>query len=241
VLPAALAVGDVVGVLPYFVLLIALHDGLIVAALPFGWHTASAPADTGSGGSSYAAMAVLVAAAGGVGLAAHVMNIGAVAQESLLAGEPTAEVDYDHTVAATSRFVRELVNTILAGGFPFTDNPCQASISTDVVGTTLAFTLYFFAADADEVGRSRGLDRSARGGWPPMAAMARRLCGAAAFVLAVPLLSLTGASCAVALYAGPTLASLVVKRWPSHLSKQWVGCAIRVRGEMMGLIIIRTG
>jgi hypothetical protein len=183
-LPTAVAIIDEATEFPYKVLLITLHDALIVAAVPIGWRltessAAAAQPATASG------LTLFAAAAGALAVASHLLN--------------TAEIVRDLFVSPAAMGVvtpADLQDAVVGGGFPVL-NPCQASISTDVVGTMLTIAMYIAASTAGVtkealLGVTDGSIASSGGGIVKGCAIA--LC----FCAAVPVLSLCGACCALA-------------------------------------------
>lgn len=185
-LPTAVAIIDEATEFPYKVLLITLHDALIIAAVPIGWRLT----DSSSAAAVQPATSGLVlftAAAGALAVASHLLN--------------TAEIVRDLFVSPAAMGVvtpTDVQASVVGGGFPLL-NPCQASISTDVIGTTLTVAMYIAASTAGVtkgalLGVTDGsIASSASGGIVKGCTIA--LC----FCAAVPVLSLCGACCALVL------------------------------------------
>ena len=177
-LPAALAVRVEAGMLPYKVLLIAVHDALLLAALPFGWRlrVCSRPTEGRSNG-----MLLFAAAAGALAAGSHLLNTADLVREL-------------HQTSTVGIAPRDILMVVVNGGFPAA-NACQASISTDVVGTVVTVALYIVAATAGATQEARlSVDAD------PVAKfcnIGRGIVNALCFVAAVPLVSLCGACCAL--------------------------------------------
>ena len=179
-LPTALAVRAEAGLLAYKVLLIAVHVALLVAALPFGWRLCTRSAEVRSNG-----MLLFLAAAGALAAGSHLLNTADVVRE----------LQQSSTGGASPG---GLLLTVVSGGFPAA-NACQASISTDVVGTVVTVALYITAATAGVTQETRALGSDAA----PAAKdcnVGRSIANALCFVAAVPLVSLCGACCALVLF-----------------------------------------
>lgn len=186
-LPTAWAIRAEAGVLPYKVLLIAVHDALIVAALPFGWRLQSADRTGRSTGVRSYGVLLFVAAAGAFAAGSHILNTAEVVRE--LQQSSTA-------VDSTSVFL-----TVVSGGFPAA-NACQASISTDVVGTVVAIALYIMATTAG-VSQEAQLSNDSTVNHSTARGVVNALC----FCVATPLVSLCGTACVCALLRDSVVAT----------------------------------
>ena len=182
--PAALVVRDEVGAeLPYKVLLIAVHDALMVAALPFGWRlVGSSSSSSSNAGAQSRGLLLFAAAAGSLVAGSHLLNSADIVRELLRS-----------SVIATTP--QDVLAAIVGGGFPAA-NACQASISTDVVGTTATVMLYIVASAAGVTQEAVLHSDSSSGG---SSKSGRGVVYALCFCAAVPVLSLCGACCALVL------------------------------------------
>jgi hypothetical protein len=182
-LPAALVVRDEAGAeLPYNVLLIAVHDALMVAALPFGWRLVGSSSSSSDAGAQSRGLLLFAAAAGSLAAGSHLLNSADIVRELLRS-----------SVIATTP--QDVLAAIVGGGFPAA-NACQASISTDVVGTAATVVLYIVASAAGVTQEAVLHSGSSSGG---SSKSGRGVVYALCFCAAVPVLSLCGACCALVL------------------------------------------